>query len=379
MRRTIRNSMMTMKRTCHNRIIPLVLSALLVLGSFLAGCSRTDRRSGIDKDSAEDGVYTIYYMNPEGTALVSQSYKTTSEDFEGRLSELLTAFMTPNSTQYRSALPEGVKINSTTTGIGEIGVDFSAEYLSLDSISEILLRGALVSTLLGLRGVDTVRFTVDSQALTINDEEVGAMTKDTFVVADGDAINSYRFETLVLYFPNADGSKLIQELRTIYYSTNVNTERMAAEQLISGPDNPNLIKLTTQGVLVNSITVDGDICTVDFNAEVNNLPFADNPTGPETVLYAFANSIIDSCEDGKIEGVRFLIDGSQDVRFRGEVNLDQTFERNAELIDTSGTSVQKQGTVVDGEEDAPADKGSGEPSADEQQVMMEQEVTEAVG
>ena len=61
------------------------------------------------------------------------------------------------------------------------------------------------------------------------------------------------------------------------------------------------------------------------------------------------------------------------------MNLDQTFERNAELIDTSGTSVQKQGTVVDGEEDASADKGSGEPSADEQQVMMEQEVTEAVG
>jgi len=113
MRRTIRNSMMTMKRTCHNRIFPLVLSALLVLGSFLAGCSRTDRRSGIDRDSAQDGVYTIYYMNPEGTALVSQSYKTTSEDFEGRLSELLTAFMAPNSTQYRSALPEGVKINSS--------------------------------------------------------------------------------------------------------------------------------------------------------------------------------------------------------------------------------------------------------------------------
>ena len=49
-------------------------------------------------------------------------------------------------------LPEGVKINSTTTGISEIDVDFSAEYLSLDSISEILLRSALVCTLLGLRG-----------------------------------------------------------------------------------------------------------------------------------------------------------------------------------------------------------------------------------
>ena len=154
---------------------------------------------------------------------------------------------------------------------------------------------------------------------------------------------------------------------------------MAVEQLINGPDNPNLIMLTTQGVLVNSITVDGDICTVDFSSEVNNIPFADNPTGPETVLYAFANSIIDSCEDGKIEGVRFLIDGSSDARFRGQVNLDQTFERNADLIDTSGTSVQKQGTVIDEEENAAADKVAEKPVGDEQQVMMEQEVTEAAG
>ena len=370
---------MLMRRTVHNRIFALVLSMLLVLSSFLSGCSLGSGRTGGSKDSAEDGVYDIFYLNPEGTALVRHSYKAASEDFEGRLSELLTEFMASNSTKYRSALPEGVKINSTTTGISEIDVDFSAEYLSLDSISEILLRSALVCTLLGLRGVDTVRFTVDSQALMINDEEVGAMTKDTFIVPDGDSINSYPFEPLVLYFPNADGSKLIQELRTIYYSTNVNTERMAVEQLINGPDNPNLIMLTTQGVLVNSITVDGDICTVDFSSEVNNIPFADNPTGPETVLYAFANSIIDSCEDGKIEGVRFLIDGSSDARFRGQVNLDQTFERNADLIDTSGTSVQKQGTVIDEEENAAADKVAEKPVGDEQQVMMEQEVTEAAG
>ncbi len=352
---------------------------LMVLSSFLSGCSLTDRMAGAEKDSTADGVYSIYYLNPEGTALVRQSYKAVSEDFEGRLSELLTAFMTSDSAKYRSALPEGVKINSTTTGISEIGVDFSAEYLSLDSISEILLRGALVSTLLGLKGVDTVRFTVDSQALMINDEEVGAMTKDTFIVPDGNSINSYRFETLVLYFPNADGSKLIQELRTIYYSTNVNTERMAVEQLIKGPDNPNLIMLATQGVLINNITVDGEVCTVDFSEEVNNIPFADNPTGPETVLYAFANSIIDSCEDGKIEGVRFLIDGSQEERFRGEVNLDQTFGRNADLIDTSGSSVQNQGTVVDEEENAAAEKSAEKPNADDQQVMLEQEVTEAAG
>lgn len=367
-----------MSRTIRNRIQALALAALLVLSSFLPGCSLADSITGTADHSAEEGVYRIYYMNLEGTALVQQEYKAVSEDFEGRLTELLTAFMNANSTKYRSALPDTVKINSTTTGISEIIVDFSAEYLSLDSISEILLRSALVSTLIQLRGVTSIRFTVDSQALMINDSEVGPMTDDTFIVPEGDSINSYRYETLVLYFPNADGSKLIQELRTIYYSTNVNTQRMAVEQLIQGPDNPNLITLTTPAVLINNISVDGDICTVDFSSEINNVPFADNPTGPEMVLYAFANSIIDSCGDEEIEGVRFLIDGSMENRFRGQVNLDQTFERNAELIDTSGASVQKEGTVIDNKEtSAAASADAAQSKTDEQHVMMEQEVTEA--
>ncbi len=353
---------MQMKSAIRNRIMTLSLSIALVICFFLTGCSSAEMNRS-DEESVAIGIYRIYYVNPEGTALVRCDHKMVSEDFEGILAELMDAFMHADSTKYKSALPEGIKINSATTGISEIDVDFNAEYLSLDTISEILLRSALVSTLLQIRGVDTVRFTVDSQSLVINDQEVGAMTDETFIIPTGDSINSYRNETLTLYFPNADGSKLIQEIRTIYYSTNVNTERMAAEQMIKGPRNPNLITLTTQNVLVSGVEVKGDICTIDFSPEVNNAPFADNPTDPETVLYAFANSIIDSCENGKIEGVRFLIDGSMDTRFRGEVNLDQTFTRNADLIDTSGASVQKEGTVVD-EEEKP--------------VMVEQEVTEAV-
>ena len=160
-----------MSRMIRNRLQALALAALLVLSSFLAGCSLADSITGTADHSAEEGVYRIYYMNLEGTALVQQEYKAVSEDFEGRLTELLTAFMNANSTKYRSALPDTVKINSTTTGISEIIVDFSAEYLSLDSISEILLRSALVSTLIQLRGVTSIRFTVDSQALMASGHE----------------------------------------------------------------------------------------------------------------------------------------------------------------------------------------------------------------
>lgn len=349
-----------MTGTYRSRKHTILWCTVLALCLLLAGCAH-DSAVISDEESAAAGIYRIYYLNPEGTALVRNDLKTVSEDFDGILAEIMEAFQHTDSTQYRTALPDSVKINSTTTGIAEIDVDFSAEYLSLDRISELMLRAALVSTLLQLQGVDTVRFTVDSQSLVIDNQEIGAMTDETFIVPTGDAINSYRNQTLTLYFPNADGSKLIQEIQTIYYSTNVNTERLAVEQLIKGPNNPNLIMLTTQSVLINNIATERGICTVDFSAEINSSPFADNPTNPETTLYAFVNSIIDSYQDGEIEGVRFLIDGASETRFRGEVNLEQTFYRNAELIDTSGASVQKEGTIVD----------------EQQPVMMEQEVTEA--
>ena len=53
---------------------------------------------------------------------------------------------------------------------------------------------------------------------------------------------------------------------------------------------------------------------------------------PETVLYAFTDAIIESCAQDKITGVRFRINGSSDERFRDQVNLDQVFTWNPDLI-----------------------------------------------
>ena len=328
-----------MRSRIRNPITAVMICVLLAMN--MTGCSGMSslRR---EESSAEESGYLIYYLNQEGNGLVSRKYEPKSRDFEGILAELLEAFRNPVSTTYRSAMPEEVRINSTSTGINEIDVDFSAEYLSLDTIREVLLRSALVLTLLRFDDVDTVRFTVDSQSLVVGDTEIGPMTEDTFVVPTGNAINSYRNQTLTLYFPGADGKTLIRELKTIYYSSNVNTERMVLEQMIQGSSNSNLLALTTREVLVNSVKVNDSVCTVDFSREVNDLPFPDSPVDPETVLYAFTNAIIDSAANGNISRVKFLIDGSDDTRFRDQVNLKKEFERNAELISTAGASQETE-------------------------------------
>ena len=96
-----------MKRSAQSRIMILLLSTVFVLGCFAAGCSLNT--SGMsDADAAAEGYYRIYYVNSEGTALIRKNYKALSTDFEGILEELLNTFMTTDSTQFRSALPEGV-------------------------------------------------------------------------------------------------------------------------------------------------------------------------------------------------------------------------------------------------------------------------------
>ena len=199
----------------------VLLALCLFVVSVLSGCSA---KAGNDQpEGKKTGDYRIYYMNADGSQLQYEHYKPESQDFEGILKELLTQFCTSPKEKEITALPASVKINSTTIGISEIGVDFSSGYLSLSKPQELLLRAALVETLVQLPGVDTVRFTVEGQPLTLNGAEVGAMNKDTFIVPDGDAINSYRTLELPLYFSSQDGRKLVKENRKIYYSSNINT------------------------------------------------------------------------------------------------------------------------------------------------------------
>ncbi len=337
--------------------------ALWLMGVFLicclGGCSG-DTKNTSSGETTDDGSCKIYYTDLDKTTLVTKKYYPDSEDFEGMKAEILEAFQNPSGTDVLSALPESVKINSTVTGINEIDVDFNAEYLSLDTISELLLRSALVRTLLQLPGVDTVRFTVESQALKIADEEIGPMSEDTFIVPTEDSINSYRNAELTLYFPSAKGKLLKRESRKVYYSSNVNAERLVIEEMLKTPKNPDVLPVAVEGTLVSDITVNDGICTIDFSEEINNAPPSENVTDPETVLYAFANSLIDSCQADGITGVRFKVGGSSEVRFRDQVNLDQVFTRNADLIEGAQEETQAKEEEETTAEEAPAQEAPAE-------------------
>lgn len=314
-----------------NKNIRKLLQIIGILLVFLCGCGRISalQEEAGRSDSAENGSYLVYCTNNEGTKLSTVSVRPEAESFEGIVNELLANFADPKGDDNVSLLQDGTAINTYTVGVDTLTVDFNASYLGLSNIREILLRAGIVKTLVQVPGIIFVQVTVDGQPITESSgEKIGPMNEDTFVDSKGNSINSYRQTDLKLYFPDTNGNKLIPEDREVYYSTNVLPERMIVEQIIAGPSSGDTLPVTSSAVEINSVKTGDGVCTIDLDIGFNQT--YDERVTPEACLYAFVNSIVEQCDCDK---VRFLIDGNDTVRFRGQISLEQPFTRDVRLLD----------------------------------------------
>ena len=307
-----------------------VMAGLLFLVCFcmlLTGC----RKKVVQEENTvkAEGDYLIYYTEQDGLSLVSKIYHPSEESFDGIMNELLNELVNPPSGDVSSAVPASVRINECVMGVDNLTVDLNASYLGLTNIQQVLLRAAIVKTLVQLPGVISVSITEDGQQILESDGTAASgMNDDSFVVSSGQGINSYRVSPLKLYFATPNGDTLAEEMRSTFYSTNVIMEKVVTEQVIAGPANTALQPVVQPALLVNSVTVTPDmICEIDLDR-----PFLEDynqQVSPEACLYAFVNSICSNCD---IEGVQFLIDGESDVRFRDTIPLNQVFTMDMTIV-----------------------------------------------
>ena len=111
----------------------------LLLALCLSGC-------GMSSNKKDSRIFTIYYTNLSGTRLEEKNYTPKSDTFDGILEELLYEYEYPGYGDVASALPTGVSIDGYTMGVDDLQVDFSATYLGLSNVQEVLLRASLVKT-----------------------------------------------------------------------------------------------------------------------------------------------------------------------------------------------------------------------------------------
>lgn len=329
---------------------------LLVLATvlLLTGCSL---------NGMEENGYTVYCVNATGTRLIENSYKPAAETFDEILDELIGQLRTAPS-GYVSVLPDSIAFNGYERGIDALRVDFSKNYYDLSNTEEVLLRAAIVKTVCQIPGVTKVMITINGEQLCDSEGElVPAMDANTFIDTKEGGINSYQYATLLLYFADKTGNQMEQETRNLHYSSNMVLERVVVEQLIKGPETSGLKAILSSDVRIQNIYTQNGVCTITFSEEAEKNP-SESALDAEAALYAIVNSICATCDN--ISGVKFEINGDSDGKFRGDVELNQIFMPNDNLIIKEEIETEKD--LTSAAEETAADTEQAETEAASEQT-----------
>ena len=307
----------------RKKIVVCLLVLLFLTG--VSSCGRNRQENG--------SSYQIYYVNKEGTGVVSEEYVTESEDREVLLQEFIGQLQdTAEKPEYLAPLSD--TFQGYTLNEGQMNLDFGEAYMKQEPIVEVLCRAAVVRTLTQIDGIDTITFSVQSETLTdAVGVPVGAMTADSFIDNAGTEINAYTEAEFKLYFANKAGDALVEVNRNVIYNSNISMERQIVEELIKGPENDGQTgseegyPTINPAVTIISITVRDRVCYVNLSEDF--LTPAYNVTSQVT-LYSIVNSLVELPD---VNRVQISVDGETDVTYRDSVSLTTMFERDLDLVE----------------------------------------------
>lgn len=296
----------------------------LLLAFVLAAC-------GKDEQTAEGSTYLIYYVNNQGTKIVSREYTTETLDKEELFEELTTQLGTQSEKrEYQAPLDKGFSIVSHLMDNGLLTMNFDEHYKNMKGPEEVLTRAAIVRTMTQLPDVEHVSFTIQGEPLTDSSGvTVGMMADDTFIENAGNEINAYEKVHLHLYFADESGAKLVEEnQRNVVYNSNISMEKLVVEKLIEGPKSENVYPTINPETKIVSVTVKDGTCYVNLNSDFLTQPY--NVTSDVTV-YSITNSLV---ELPNINKVMISVNGETNISYREKISLNQAFERNLDLLGT---------------------------------------------
>ncbi len=300
----------------------LILGLLLVLAlAALSGCAAEETED-------EDATY-IYYLNADGTDLEKREIQYGDADTKTCIDAVLTRLQTePDSAEYASAFPLGIAVKSWDLSDGTLDLHFNAQYRDMETAEEVLLRAAVVRSLVQIDGVDQVEFYVEDDPLqTENGEDLGPMNADSFVSNTGSSVHTDQEVTIDLYYANQEGDLLVPRTCSVTYNRNTSLERAIVETLMKNPRSGMARSAIPEDTKILSVSVDEDICYVNLDAGFTQ-PVYD--VQPEVIIYSIVDSVI---EGGNVSQVQILVNGETDLKFQDKVDLSKPFSKNTELIE----------------------------------------------
>ncbi len=293
---------------------------LLLLSVLFCSCAK---RTDVGKDDSY-----IYSLNTDRTGLVKIACDFGDGDPLSQASAVLEEMKQPASEiEYTTVFPEDVEVTGCELSGVILTVDFNSAYLMMDSIEEKLVRAAVVQSLVRIDGINAVYFTVDGKSLEDgHGSPVGLMNEDDFVENTASSPSSYQTATLVLYFANEAGDKLVEQKMDVRYSSNVSREKLIVEKLMQGPKSGDAYPVINPDTNLLSVTVKDGICYVNFDSTFLTGAY---DIVPDLTVYSIVNSLVEGTE---AEQVQITINGESDNTYMEAVDLSKPLEENRDWI-----------------------------------------------
>lgn len=317
------------------KYISIFLSLILLVSLMLSGCGNEK-----DKDEAD-----IYYLNLTGTSMAVEEHdKPDGAPEEQAIALLELLHSQPQESDFRQTIPKSVSIRDVVINGYMLTVDFSEEYKNLSTTEEILVRAAIVRTMVQVEGISFVSFLVEGAPLTdVNGNYIGGMSADSFVENPGAQINTSLTTSLNLYFADETGTKLEKETRRVHYSSNISMEKLVMEQIIDGPKKQGLQGVISPETKIINISVAEGICYVNMDSTflIQNENIAE-----DVLLYSIVNSLT---ELPNVEKVQISVNGDTSGKVRYQFELGTMYEHNDSILN-QGTSDSTETELTDPEE-----------------------------
>ena len=178
--------------------------------------------------------------------------------------------------------------------------------------------------------IDYVTFEVEGKTLT--DESgnaLGLMSADTFIENAGKSVNNYQYNEITLYFTDINGHALVSEGRAIYYSSNKSLEWAIVERLIAGPKVTGHVATVSPDTQILSVTSQDGTCYVNLDQSFETGVLS---VDAQVSIYSIVDSLIQNCDVSKVQ---ISVNGVNSVVYGNQVDLNQSFEMNREIISES--------------------------------------------
>ena len=223
----------------------------------------------------------------------------------------------PAESELNPAIPEGTLLWKWEQRGEILHLDLSRPYGTLSGLELTMADYCIVLTMTQLEGVEGVCITVNGTPVRHRDSQILCPDEVVFSGAEEEPVEL----SASLYFRQAGSDRLSDELR-IFRLTESELPTMAVlEALVTGPEDPALVRLIPEGVSVYSARVEGGICYADFSASLMDTV----PLDEESQVLILSSVVETLCGLDAVSTVQILVEG-EPVAYYGMVDVSQPLE-----------------------------------------------------